>query len=96
MYHLGITTVKPNYCFPWILWSARNKEGVGTTLGEEVEQVNSFLSRCARTTKYMTKSARIDMPTVHAMGWNQRKEDGLHIALSSRFKQTVEKTWEVC
>ncbi|CAL8259208.1 unnamed protein product [Arctogadus glacialis] len=35
------------------------------------------------------------MLTVHAMGWNQRKEDGLHIALSSRFKKTVEKTCEV-
>ncbi|XP_030222959.1 uncharacterized protein LOC115551390 isoform X2 [Gadus morhua] len=74
-----------------ILWSARNQEGVGTILGEEVEQVNSYLSRCALTTKYMAKSVRIDMLTVHAMGWNQRKEDGLHIALSSRFK----KTWEV-
>lgn len=36
--------------------SARNQEGVGTTIGEEVEQVNSFLSRCAVTTKYMAKS----------------------------------------
>ncbi|CAL8312881.1 unnamed protein product [Arctogadus glacialis] len=78
-----------------ILWSARNQEGVGTTLGEEVEQINSYLSRCALTTKYMAKSVRIDMLTVHAMGWNQRKEDGLHIALSSRFKKTVEKTCEV-
>ncbi|KAI9522394.1 hypothetical protein NQZ68_036310 [Dissostichus eleginoides] len=41
-----------------ILWNARNQEGAGTTLGEEVEQVNSFLSRCALTTKYMAKSDR--------------------------------------
>lgn len=75
-----------------ILWNARNQEGAGTTLGEEVEQVNSFLSRCALTTKYMTKSVRTDMLTVHAIGWNQRKENGLHIALSSRFKKTVQKT----
>ncbi|KAI9545903.1 hypothetical protein NQZ68_032616 [Dissostichus eleginoides] len=75
-----------------ILWNARNQEGAGTTLGEEVEQVNSFLSRCALTTKYMAKSARTDMLTVHAMGWNHRKENGLHIALSSRFKKTAEKT----
>ncbi|KAK1879146.1 Androglobin [Dissostichus eleginoides] len=68
------------------------KEGAGTTLGEEVEQVNSFLSRCALTTKYMAKSVRTDMLTVHAMGWNHRKENGLHIALSSRFKKTAEKT----
>ncbi|KAK1900130.1 Tumor necrosis factor ligand superfamily member 10 [Dissostichus eleginoides] len=75
-----------------ILWNARNQEGAGTTLGEEVEQVNSFLSRCALTTKYMAKSARTDMLTVHAMGWNHRKKNGLHIALSPRFKKTAEKT----
>ncbi|KAF3834428.1 hypothetical protein F7725_025632 [Dissostichus mawsoni] len=42
----------------------------------------------------MAKSARTDMLTVHAMGWNHRKENGLHIALSSRFKKlfTAEKT----
>ncbi|KAK0138712.1 hypothetical protein N1851_024746 [Merluccius polli] len=78
-----------------ILWNARNQEGAGTTLGEEVEQVNSYFSRCALTTKYMAKSVRTDMLTVHAMGWNQRKENGLHIALSSRFKKTVEKTLDV-
>ncbi|KAI2647104.1 Lysine--tRNA ligase [Labeo rohita] len=78
-----------------ILWNVRNREGAGTTLGEEVEQVNSFLSRCALTTKYMAKSLRTDMLTVHAIGWNQRKENDLHIALSSRFKKTVEKTLEV-
>ncbi|XP_046891238.1 uncharacterized protein LOC124477476 [Hypomesus transpacificus] len=78
-----------------ILWTARNQEGAGTTLGEEVEQVNSFLSRCDLTTKYMAKSVRTDMLTVHAMGWNEQKENGLHIALSSRFKKTVEKTVDV-
>ncbi|XP_016387372.1 uncharacterized protein LOC107723321 [Sinocyclocheilus rhinocerous] len=78
-----------------ILWNARNQEGAGTTLGEEVEQVNSFLSRCALTTKYMAKSVRTDMLTVHAIGWNQRKENVLHIALSSRYKKTVEKTLDV-
>ncbi|KAF3858823.1 hypothetical protein F7725_012024 [Dissostichus mawsoni] len=41
----------------------------------------------------MAKSVRTDMLTVHAMGWNHRKENGLHIALSSRFKRfTAEKT----
>ncbi|KAI4824074.1 hypothetical protein KUCAC02_012617 [Chaenocephalus aceratus] len=39
-----------------IVWSGRNLEGAGSTAGEEVEMVNSFLSRCAITTKYMTKS----------------------------------------
>ncbi|XP_019900196.1 uncharacterized protein LOC109615410 [Esox lucius] len=76
-----------------ILWSARNQAGAGTTLGEEVEQVNRFLSRCALTTKYMAKSVRTDMLT--AMGWNERKKDSLHISLCSRFKKTVEKALEV-
>ncbi|XP_072223938.1 uncharacterized protein [Leuresthes tenuis] len=40
-----------------IKWSGRNQEGAGTTAGEEVEQVNSYLSRCALTTKYMSKAA---------------------------------------
>ncbi|KAK0133340.1 hypothetical protein N1851_031157 [Merluccius polli] len=39
-----------------IKWSGRNQEGAGTTASEEVEQVNSYLSRCALTTKYMAKA----------------------------------------
>ncbi|KAG1943764.1 hypothetical protein F2P79_014877, partial [Pimephales promelas] len=34
----------------------RNQEGAGTTIGEEVEQVNSFLSRAAICSKYMSKA----------------------------------------
>ncbi|XP_062330454.1 uncharacterized protein LOC134031008 [Osmerus eperlanus] len=56
-----------------IKWSGRNQSGAGTTAGEEVGQVNSFLSRCALTTKYMSKSARVDMLTVHAIVWNRYK-----------------------
>ncbi|XP_039677040.1 uncharacterized protein LOC120571947 isoform X1 [Perca fluviatilis] len=74
-----------------IIWSGKNQEGAGTTAGEEVEMVNSYLSRCALTTKYMTKSARNDMLTVHAIGWNRRKQEGLHLALSSRYVKTCEK-----
>lgn len=51
-----------------IKWSGRNQEGAGTTAGEEVEQVNSYLSRCALTTKYMSKAARVDMLTLNALG----------------------------
>ncbi|KAJ8381308.1 hypothetical protein SKAU_G00020860 [Synaphobranchus kaupii] len=39
-----------------VKWGGRNQVGAGTTIGEEVEQTNSFLSRVALTTKYMTKS----------------------------------------
>ncbi|KAI4803692.1 hypothetical protein KUCAC02_025347 [Chaenocephalus aceratus] len=39
-----------------IIWSGKNQEGAGRTAGEEVEQVNSYLSRCALTTTYMSKA----------------------------------------
>lgn len=39
-------------------WGGRNQEGAGTTIGEEVEQVNSFLSRAAICPKYMSKAAK--------------------------------------
>ncbi|KAF1392126.1 hypothetical protein PFLUV_G00049310 [Perca fluviatilis] len=39
-----------------IIWSGKNQEGAGTTAGEEVEMVNSYLSHCALTTKYMKTS----------------------------------------
>ncbi|KAK5902875.1 hypothetical protein CesoFtcFv8_008089 [Champsocephalus esox] len=72
-----------------IVWSGRNLEGAGSTAGEEVEMVNSFLSRCAITTKYMTISARNDMLTVHAMGWNRRKQENLHVVLAKRYVKTI-------
>ncbi|XP_046873039.1 uncharacterized protein LOC124465354 [Hypomesus transpacificus] len=74
-----------------IKWSGRNQSGAGTTAGEEVEQVNSFLSRCALTTKYMSKSARVDMLTVHAMVWNRYKGETLHQALSTRYVKTCQR-----
>ncbi|KAK7877719.1 hypothetical protein WMY93_031579 [Mugilogobius chulae] len=77
-----------------IKMSTRNQAGVGTTIGEEVEQVNSFLSRCGVTTKYMSKAVRTDMLTVHALGWNERKKSRLHQSLSSRYKKTLQDTEE--
>ncbi|XP_048031290.1 uncharacterized protein LOC125258405 isoform X1 [Megalobrama amblycephala] len=71
-----------------IKWGGRNQEGAGTTLGEEVEQVNSFLSRTAICSKYMTKGARTDMITIQAMAWNQRKIDNLANVLSRRLIKT--------
>lgn len=50
--------------FEQVRWGGRNQVGAGNTVGEEVEQVNSFLSRAALTTKYMTKS-----------GWLKRKTE---------------------
>ncbi|XP_047657921.1 uncharacterized protein LOC113647498 isoform X3 [Tachysurus fulvidraco] len=74
-----------------IKWSGRNQEGAGTTAGEEVEQVNSYLSRCALTTKYMSKAARVDMVTLHAVGWNHKKSLSLHQALSTRYVKTCQR-----
>ncbi|XP_076733121.1 uncharacterized protein LOC112434374 [Maylandia zebra] len=42
-----------------IKWGGAFQDGAGSTVGEEVEQVNSFLSRAAITTKYMSKIIRI-------------------------------------
>ncbi|XP_059918294.1 uncharacterized protein LOC132465616 isoform X2 [Gadus macrocephalus] len=68
-----------------VQWGGRNQEGAGMTVGEEVEQVNSFLSQVGLTTKYMTKSARTDMITLQARGWNMRKKSNLHEYLSQRY-----------
>uniref|UniRef100_A0AAV2J5W2 Ion transport domain-containing protein n=1 Tax=Knipowitschia caucasica TaxID=637954 RepID=A0AAV2J5W2_KNICA len=69
-------------------WGGRNQAGAGATIGEEVEQVNSFLSRAALCTKYMSKAARTDMLTVHAIGWNKRKAENLHKSLAKRYQKT--------
>jgi len=55
-----------------VRWGGRSQDGAGNTVGEEVEQVNSFLSRAALTTKYMTKSGwlvekRVNPCVVHTM-----------------------------
>ncbi|CAM4412276.1 unnamed protein product [Leuciscus chuanchicus] len=77
-----------------INWSGRNQEGAGTTAGEEVEQVNSYLSRCALTTKYMSKAASLfafNSTGGHAMGWNEKKNLSLHQALSTRYVKTCQR-----
>ncbi|XP_077099997.1 uncharacterized protein LOC143750701 [Siphateles boraxobius] len=71
-----------------VRWGGRSQDGAGNTVGEEVEQVNSFLSRAALTTKYMTKSGRGDMITV---GWNHRKVQSLHKTLAKRFVKTTQR-----
>lgn len=77
-----------------VQWGGKNQCGAGTTIGEEVEQVNSFLSRVALTTKYMSKAARADMVTIHARGWNLRKKGSLHKYLSKRYLKTIQKRKE--
>ncbi|XP_058617795.1 uncharacterized protein LOC131531206 isoform X1 [Onychostoma macrolepis] len=72
-----------------VKWSGAYQEGAGSTLGEEVEQCNAFLSRIAVTTKHMSKAGRIDMLTVMAMRWNQRKFDNLASALARRYRKAT-------
>ncbi|CAM4491361.1 unnamed protein product [Leuciscus chuanchicus] len=69
-------------------------EGAGTTIGEEVEQVNSFLSRAAICSKYMSKAVRTDMLTIQASGWNKRKAENLDRTLAKRYVKTVQKIAE--
>ncbi|XP_062414077.1 uncharacterized protein LOC134122785 isoform X1 [Pungitius pungitius] len=72
-------------------WGGRNQEGAGTTLGEEVEQVNSFLSRAALCSKFMAKAVRTDMLTIQASGWNKRKAEHLDRTLAKRYIKTVQR-----
>ncbi|KTF86092.1 hypothetical protein cypCar_00022118 [Cyprinus carpio] len=71
-----------------VKYSGAYQEGAGSTIGEEVEQVNSFLSRIAVTSKYMSKSGRADMITMQAMLWNKRKILNLGQALVNRYVKT--------
>ncbi|XDV13820.1 hypothetical protein PO909_002147 [Leuciscus waleckii] len=70
-----------------VKWSGAYQEGAGSTLGEEVEQCNAFLSRIAVTTKHMSKAGRIDMLTIMAMRWNQQKFDNLASTLARRHRK---------
>ncbi|CAL8239879.1 unnamed protein product, partial [Gadus morhua 'NCC'] len=72
-----------------IKWSGAFLEGAGLTLGEEVEQVNAFVSRIAVTTKHMSKAGRNDMLTLMAMRWNEQKMKNLATYLSRRYLKTT-------
>ncbi|XP_030278048.1 uncharacterized protein LOC115584637 [Sparus aurata] len=72
-----------------VKWSGAYQEGAGSTLEEEVEQWNAFLSRIAVTTKHMSKAGRIDMLTVMAMRWNQQKFDNMASMLCRYWKATI-------
>ncbi|XP_033934384.1 uncharacterized protein [Pseudochaenichthys georgianus] len=74
-----------------VRWGGRSQDGAGNTVREEVEQVNSFLSRAALVTKYMTKSGRVNMLTQQAMDWNRRKRDNLHHVLAHRYVKITER-----
>ncbi|KAL4009248.1 hypothetical protein ACER0C_003100 [Sarotherodon galilaeus] len=72
-----------------IKWGGAFQDGAGSTVGEEVEQVNSFLSRAAITTKYMSKAGQTDMLTLLALGWTKRKVEQLGCSLSQRYLKII-------
>lgn len=39
--------------FCQVIWGGRLQDGSACSTGEEVEQINSYMSRCGNTTKYM-------------------------------------------
>ena len=43
----------PIIFFYQVIWGGRLQEGSACFTGEEVEQINSYMSRCGNTTKYM-------------------------------------------
>jgi hypothetical protein len=65
-YVITFTSTLTNYnmpchliCFKQIKWSGAFLEGAGLTLGEEVEQVNAFISSISVTTKHMSKASEL-------------------------------------
>ncbi|MCJ8732297.1 hypothetical protein PDJAM_G00209760, partial [Pangasius djambal] len=42
----------------------------------------------------MSKAARVDMLTLHAMGWNHQKSLSLHQSLSTRYVKTCQRLWD--
>ncbi|KAK6296537.1 hypothetical protein J4Q44_G00326790 [Coregonus suidteri] len=75
-------------------WGGRNQPGADHTTGEEVKQVNSFISRAAVTTKYMSKAVRTDIITLLAMGWNKRKFTNMDRMLAKRYVKNVKRLKE--
>ncbi|KAM4530957.1 uncharacterized protein PAE49_023263 isoform 3-T4 [Odontesthes bonariensis] len=88
---LSIMHAKAHSWMCELKWGGRNQEGAGTTMGEEVEQVNSFLSRAAICSKFMAKAVRTDMLTIQASGWNKRKAENLDWTLAKRYIKTVQR-----
>ncbi|XP_062864538.1 uncharacterized protein LOC134326322 [Trichomycterus rosablanca] len=71
-----------------VKWSGAYQENAGSTLGEEVEQCNAFLSRIAVTTKHMSKAGRADMLTLLSLKWNKQKFQNMASSLTQRYQKT--------
>lgn len=55
-----------------------------------MEQINSYMSRCGNTTKYMRPEGRDEVLTEHAIAWNKRKICAMPAMLVRRFARVVE------
>lgn len=73
-----------------VLWGGRWQVGSACSTGEEVEQINSYMSRCGNTTKYMLPEGRDEVLTEHAIAWNKRKICAMPAMLVKRFARVVE------
>ncbi|XP_057306565.1 uncharacterized protein LOC130644823 isoform X2 [Hydractinia symbiolongicarpus] len=71
-----------------ILWDGRMKSGTGLTTGEEVEQVNSYLSRLGNSTKHQLREVRNDTITCMVLSWNRQKVIKLSSTLKKKFFKT--------
>ncbi|KAI7811791.1 hypothetical protein IRJ41_018890, partial [Triplophysa rosa] len=71
-----------------IKWSGSFQKGAAYTMGEEVEQANSFLSRIGISTKFMSKAGRTDLLTLQCMGWNKMKTQNMCQTICTRYQKT--------
>ena len=46
------------YFYYQVIWGGRWQDGSAASTGEEVEQINSHMSRCGNTTKYMLPESK--------------------------------------
>ena len=47
-----------------VIWGGRWQDGSACSTGEEVEQINSHMSRCGNTTKYMLPESKLKLKPV--------------------------------
>ncbi|XP_044163520.1 uncharacterized protein LOC114951222 isoform X3 [Acropora millepora] len=72
-----------------VIWGGRWQVGSACSTGEEVEQINSHMSRCGNTTKYMLPENREELITEHVLSWNKRKIFDLVQSLEKRYTRAI-------
>eukprot|EP00794_Sanderia_malayensis_P003930 gene3930-4480_t len=70
-----------------VTWDGEWQTGAASTTGEEVEQINSYVSRLGSTTKHLLPENREDTLTEQMMSWNKRKIDNLASDLCKKNKR---------